>query len=84
MKYLRLSLMGACLLLAACNKLTVENYDKMKAGMPYAEVKTIFGAPAKCSEALGLKHCTWGDETRHIDVSFINDQAVLFTGENIH
>lgn len=83
MKYLNLGLIAGCVLLAACNKLTVSNFDKLKTGMPYAEVKTTLGAPAKCSEALGLKHCTWGDASRHIDVSFVNDEAVLFTSENI-
>lgn len=71
------------ILLAACGKLTVENYDKLKVGMPYTEVKQLLGTPAHCSDVLGVKSCTWGDETRHITVNFIGDQVVIFTAENI-
>ena len=78
-----LTLLSLALLLAACSKLTVENYDKIKVGMPYQEVKQLLGPPAKCGDVLGVKHCTWGDEQRHIDVSFIGDQVVIFTAENI-
>ncbi len=84
MKYSTIGVILGCVLLAACNKLTVENYDKLKTGMPYEEVKRILGAPAKCSEVLGIKQCVWGDDKRHIDVSFVGDQAVVFNGENIH
>lgn len=71
------------LLAAACSKLTVENYDKLKVGMSYDEVKNILGAPERCSEMLGVKSCTWGDDKRHINVNFVGDQVVIFTAENI-
>lgn len=71
------------LLLGACGKLTVENYDKLKVGMPYTEVKQLLGAPNGCSDVLGVKSCTWGDEKRHITVNFIGDQVVIFNAENI-
>lgn len=83
MKFTQIGVLLGCALLVACNKLTVENYDKLKSGMPYEEVKRILGTPAKCSEVLGIKHCVWGDDKRHIDVSFVGDQAVVFNGENI-
>ena len=72
------------LLLSACNKVRVENYDKLKTGMPYTEVKQLLGAPSQCSEVLSVKHCVWGDDKRQIDVSFVGDQAVVFTAENLH
>ena len=81
-----MKLLGAlslALLLAACGKLNVENYDKLKSGMSYEEVKRILGPPAKCSDVLGVKQCSWGDETRHVDVSFIGDQVLIFSAENI-
>jgi hypothetical protein len=71
------------MLLAACSKLTVENYDKLKIGMPYTDVKQLLGTPAACSDVLGVKSCTWGDEKRHITVNFIGDQVVIFNAENI-
>lgn len=71
------------LVLAGCSKLTVENYDKLKVGMRYTEVKQIIGAPDQCSDLLAVKHCTWGDEKRHIQVNFVADQVVLFNATNL-
>ena len=71
------------LLLAACSQLTVENYDKLKIGMPYTEVKQLLGTPARCIDLLGVKSCTWGDDKRYITVNFLGDQVVIFNAENI-
>lgn len=79
----RFLLLSLILLLTACNSLNAENYSKLKVGMSYEEVKKILGTPAKCSDVLGVKHCTWGNEQRHIDVNFVGDQVLLFSAENI-
>jgi len=71
------------LLLAACSRLSVENYDKLKVGMTYEEVKQLLGPPALCNDLLGVKHCRWGDEQRHVDVNFIGGQVLVFSAENI-
>lgn len=76
-------LISLALLLVACSPLTVEKYDQLKTGMRYEEVKKILGPPTKCSDILGVKHCTWGDEKRHIDVNFLGDQVLIFSAENI-
>lgn len=76
-------MIGLAVWLAACSKLTVENYDKLKVGMPYTEVKQLLGTPERCSDVLGVKSCTWGDDQRHITVNFIGDQVVIFNAENI-
>jgi hypothetical protein len=68
---------------AGCSKLTVENYDRIKVGMAYEEVKALIGAPNQCSDVLTVKSCTWGDEKRHVQVSFVADKVVLFTSENL-
>ena len=78
-----LALLSVALFLTACSKVTVENYDKLKAGMSYEEVKQILGQPTKCGDVLGVKHCVWGEDKQHVDVSFIGDQAVIFTAENL-
>lgn len=80
---LRLTLAVTALLLAACSKLTVENYDKLKVGMRYEEVKQILGAPDKCSDVLTVKSCTWGNEQRFVQVNFVADQVVLFNSSNL-
>jgi hypothetical protein len=79
-----LSLIGLVLLLAACNRLTVENYGKIQNGMSYDEVKAIIGAPTKCSEALGIRICTWGDDKRFINVNFVADKVVLTAADNLN
>ena len=79
----KIILLIGVLLLAACSQLSVENYDKIKTGMTYEEVKKILGAPTKCSDIIGVKHCTWGDDKRHIDVNFLGDQVLIFSAENI-
>lgn len=72
------------LLLLGCSRLTAANYDKLKMGMSYAEVKALLGEPDRCSDVLGAKHCVWGDEKKHITVNFVADQAILFSAENVH
>lgn len=79
----RLAVAAFALLLAACSRLTVENYDKLRVGMRYDEVKQILGAPEKCSDVLTVKSCTWGDDKRFIQVNFVADQVVLFNSSNL-
>jgi len=83
-KRLSYSLFLIPFLLMGCNKLTVENYDKIKAGLPYADVISILGKPAACDDILGIKNCKWGDETHKITVSFMGEKVVLTSAENIH
>jgi hypothetical protein len=69
--------------LTACSKVTADNYDKLKAGMTYEEVRAILGKPDRCSDLLAARSCTWGSEQSYINVNFVGDQAVLFHAENI-
>ena len=78
-----LELLVMLLLAAGCSKLTASNYDQLKMGMTYAEVKGLLGEPDRCSDVLGAKHCVWGDEKKHISVNFVADQAILFAAENM-
>ena len=74
---------GLALTLAACSKITQTNYDKLHAGMTYAQVKDVLGDPKSCSDVLGIKDCTWGDTKRHIDVNFVGDQALAFSAQGL-
>ena len=76
-------IVSLAILLAACGKLSVQNYDKLKIGMPYTEVKQILGPPDQCSDVLGVKSCTWGDDKRYVNVNFLSDQVIIFNAENI-
>jgi hypothetical protein len=69
--------------LAACSKVTSENYNKLESGMTYTEVTVILGGPDSCSEALGTKSCVWGDDKHNITVSFIADKMIAASGTGL-
>ena len=72
------------LLLAACgSQLNMENYNKLKVGQPYDEVKKVLGDPVRCDETLGIRTCLWGDEQRGISVNFVAGQVMLLSAKNI-
>ncbi|HEY3327836.1 MAG TPA: hypothetical protein VGK14_11820 [Novimethylophilus sp.] len=79
-----LCVIGLAAMLVACDRLTLENYGKIKSGMNYDEVKSILGSPTKCSEVLSIRSCAWGDDKHHVNVSFVADQVVLTAAENLH
>lgn len=75
--------LGACLLLAACNKVNQENFSKLKTGMSKTEVEQLLGAPRECAGALGFTSCTWGDEKTFISIQFAQDQVLMFSGSGL-
>lgn len=79
------SLLGLCLLLAACNKVNQENFAKLKTGMSKAEVERLLGQPSECTGALGFTSCTWGKEQQgaFISIQFAQDQVLLFSGKGL-
>lgn len=78
------ALLGLALLgLAACSQLSMENYEKLKLGMSYDEVKAVLGKPAGCSEQLLVKTCTWGDEQTGVSASFVADKLVNRSAKNL-
>ncbi len=81
---IRLQFISALLIfLAGCSKLTQENYRKLKVGQSYDEVVAIIGKPDNCSDALFVKSCTWGGESRNIGVNFMADKVLITTSKNI-
>lgn len=71
------------IVIAACSKVTIENYNRLEVGMRYDEVTRLLGKPTRCTDVLTLRTCTWGDERRFINVGFVADQVVFFNAENI-
>lgn len=71
------------IILAACSKVTMENYNKLEVGMRYDEVTRLLGKPARCTDLLTLRTCTWGDDRRFINVGFVANQVVFFNAENM-
>ncbi len=73
----------ALLLLAACSKLTLANYDRVKVGMAYEEVTALLGKPTECNETLGLRACRWGDEQRSADITFAGGKVLIASAKNL-
>lgn len=80
----RLALVAAAgLALAACSKLSAENYAKIKMGMAYSDVTATIGNPANCSDTAGFKVCKWGDEKSGATVRFAADKVVMYSSDNL-
>lgn len=72
------------LVLGACgSQLSLENYNKLKVGQSYEEVKQVIGEPARCDELLGVRTCVWGDEQRGVSVNFVAGQVLLLSARNL-
>lgn len=70
--------------LAACgSQLSLENYNKLKVGQSYDEVKQVIGDPARCDEMLGVRTCVWGDEQRGISVNFVAGKVMLLSARSL-
>ncbi len=51
--------------------------------MGYDEVVSLLGKADKCDGAIGLKNCMWGDDEKHITVSFAGDKVIVFSGHGL-
>lgn len=74
---------GLALLSACGDKLSLENYSRIKVGQSYEEVRQIVGEPAHCDEVLGVRSCQWGNPSRGIRVNFAVDKVVLMSADNL-
>lgn len=70
--------------LAACSKLSMENYQQLKTGMTYNEVTALIGEPNSCEEALGTRSCVWGDDNKQIKAAFLAEKAMLFSHKGLN
>ncbi|HMY05465.1 MAG TPA: DUF3862 domain-containing protein [Accumulibacter sp.] len=78
-----LPLINAALLIGCNQKLSLENYDKLKIGQSYDEVKQIVGEPAQCDEVLGVRSCRWGDDKRGILAAFLAGKVVMLSANGL-
>ena len=71
----------AALLLAACSKITAENYARVKEGMTEADVAAILGPPTESSaiSLLGITGTTsrWVGKEQVIAMQFVNGKVRL-------
>ena len=74
----------ACMLLAECgSQLSLENYNQIKVGQSFDEVKKVIGDPTRCDEMLGIRTCVWGDEQRGVNIGFVAGHVVLLSASNL-
>ena len=80
----RAAILVAICLVAACSKLTADNYAKVKTGMTYQKVVGILGSPTSCDDVMGFKSCKWGDgKSTKVTIQFAGDKVVLHSGRNL-
>ena len=78
---LRMLAVLAAFLLAACSKVTQENYARIKEGMSEKEVVAILGSPSEASSGSGLRisgtTLTWKGGDAVITVRLLNGKVAL-------
>jgi hypothetical protein len=78
---LRAPAFAALLLLAACSKVTQENYSRVRDGMSEQEVAAILGAPTESSSGsvLGISGTSskWTSGDATITIRFVNGKVAL-------
>jgi hypothetical protein len=78
---LRALALAACLLLAACSKITQENFDRIQDGMSEQEVTAILGSPTESSSGsiLGISGTSskWTGGDAVITIRFVNGKVAV-------
>lgn len=69
--------------LAACSKMSMDNYNQLKVGMSYQEVVAIIGEADSCDEVMGTRSCIWGSTDRQIKAGFLADKAIAFSHKGL-
>lgn len=83
MKKLPLALAVMTLALAACDRVTAANYDKLEVGMPYEEVVAILGEPSECAAVVNTKSCRWGKDDKYIDAKIVGESVIFLTAKGV-
>ncbi|MDC9519541.1 DUF3862 domain-containing protein [Pseudoalteromonas sp. S327] len=79
----KLLIIAATLSLAACSKVSLENYEKIEVGMDKAEVEAILGSADNCVEKALHTNCVWGDESKNIEITLVSDKVTIYSKHGI-
>ncbi|HAG41719.1 MULTISPECIES: DUF3862 domain-containing protein [unclassified Pseudoalteromonas] len=79
----KLLIIAATLSLAACSKVSLENYEKIEVGMDKAEVEAILGTADNCVEKTLHTNCVWGDESKNIEITLVSDKVTIYSKHGI-
>ncbi|WP_213607952.1 DUF3862 domain-containing protein [Pseudoalteromonas sp.] len=74
---------AAVLSLAACSKVNLENYEKIKIGMDKTEVEALLGGADHCVEKTLHTNCIWGDDTKNIEITLVSNKVTLFSKKGL-
>lgn len=78
---MRALVLSALLLVAACSKVTQENFDKLRDGMTESEVHALLGSPSSSSsvQIVGVSGTAskWQGSDALITVRFVNGKVAL-------
>ncbi|HUK04080.1 MAG TPA: outer membrane protein assembly factor BamE [Burkholderiales bacterium] len=81
MKVAAVAALSAALLVAACSRVTQENFARIQDGMSEQEVSAILGSPAQSSSGsvLGISgtSSTWRDGDTVITIRFVNGKVAM-------
>ena len=84
MRISSLFLIGLTVLLgAACSKVNMENYSRLKVGQSYDEIVAIVGQPERCDEVLGVRHCLWGSDSQGFKIGFVGNASLTMSAHNL-
>ncbi|MDP2634807.1 MAG: DUF3862 domain-containing protein [Pseudoalteromonas sp.] len=75
----KILIIAATLSLAACSKVSLENYEKISIGMDKTQVEAILGSADNCVEKTLHTNCVWGDETKNIEITLVSDKVSLYS-----
>ncbi|MDC9566109.1 MULTISPECIES: DUF3862 domain-containing protein [unclassified Pseudoalteromonas] len=79
----KLLIIAATLSLAACSKVSLENYEKIEVGMDKSEVEAILGSADNCVEKTLHTNCVWGDESKNIEITLVSDKVTIYSKHGI-
>lgn len=65
-------------------RLTLDNYQRLEAGMSRAQVEAILGSPRECHGALMVDLCSWGAGARTIHAQFLGGEALAFQYQGLN
>jgi len=75
----KLLIIEAALSIADCSKVSIENYEKIEIGMNKTEDEAILGAADNCVEKTLHTNCTWGNESKNIEITLVSDKVSLYS-----
>lgn len=81
-----LTCLTSLLLLSGCNKLTQENYNKLKMGMERSEVESLFGRPDNCQNVTIMvtgTNCIWSKGDSSLKIQFVDNKVATYFANNL-